>query len=69
MKVIKTVYFTVFLIFINIYTVLADPDPLEPGPVEPPGSPIDSYLLVLIIAALVLGMVVIYNNKIKKASV
>jgi quinol-cytochrome oxidoreductase complex cytochrome b subunit len=71
MKVIKTVYFTVFLIFINIYTVLADPDPEDPGggPIEPPGGPIDSYLLVLIIAALLLGMVVIYKNKIKKASV
>jgi quinol-cytochrome oxidoreductase complex cytochrome b subunit len=74
MKVIKTVYFTVFLIFINIYTILADNTPADPGtdppgPLEPPGGPIDSYLLVLIIAALVLGMVVIYRNKIKKASV
>ena len=70
MKVIKTVFFTVFLIFINIYTVLADP-PEDPGggPVEPPGGPIDGNLLVLIIAALLLGMVVIYRNKIKKASV
>lgn len=68
MKVIKTVFFTFFLILINVYSVLATPEP-DPGPPEPPGGPIDSYLLVLIIAALVLGMVVIYKNKIKKASV
>jgi hypothetical protein len=73
MKIVKTVYFTVFLIFINIYTVLADnppafDDPTDP-PLEPPGGPIDSYLLVLMIAALILGSVVIYKNKIKKASV
>ncbi|QOG03446.1 hypothetical protein [Flavobacterium sp. MDT1-60] len=71
MKVIKTVYFTVFLILINICGLFAQPSqPADAGPpLEPPGGPIDSYLLVLIIAALLLGMVVIYKNKIKKASV
>ncbi|MNF96629.1 hypothetical protein D3C87_1802360 [compost metagenome] len=72
MKVIKTVYFTFFLTLINVCSVFADPpaldDPTDP-PLEPPGGPIDSYLLILIIAALMLGMVVIYKNKIKKASV
>ena len=70
MKVIKTVFFTFFLILINVYSAFATPEP-DPGdpPLEPPGSPIDSYLLVLIIAALLLGMVVIYRNKIKRASV
>ncbi|KQX15041.1 hypothetical protein [Flavobacterium sp. Root420] len=71
MKVIKTVFFTFFLILINVCSAFAEdlPDPLDPGPVEPPGGPIDSNLLVLIIAALLLGMVVIYKNKIKRASV
>ncbi len=73
MKVIKTVYFAFFLTLINVCSVFAaDPpaldDPTDP-PLEPPGVPIDSYVLVLIIVALMLGVFVIHNDKIKKASV
>ena len=66
MKIVKTIFFTFFLILINVNRVFSAPgEPGDPGPTEPPGGPIDSYLLILIIAALVLGMVVIYRNKIK----
>ena len=83
MKKIKIFFFVCFLILSNISVVFAAPqtmplpqtnsvsttdaeDPTDP----PPGvAPIDDNLLFLTIAALGLGSVVIYRNKIKKASV
>ena len=72
MKIVKTVFFTVFLIFANIYAVLAGdgaPAPNFGPPLEPPAAPIDDNLFVLMVAALIIGFVVVYKNKIKKASV
>ena len=79
MKKIKTVYFVYFLILLNISSAFAGPKNV-PSPENnvtnadgdldpPPVGAIDDNILLLTIAALGLGSVVIYKNKIKKTSV
>lgn len=72
MKIIKTGFFTICLILINVYNVFAqEPEPEPPFPPEgPPGGrvPIDDHLMFLIIAGVILGVTLIYRNKLKKAS-
>lgn len=68
----KSSFFSFCLILINIYHAsafeqLPEPGELPPGPPEPKVS-IDNHLIGLIIAGLILGIVFIYRNKIKKAS-
>jgi len=69
MKIIKTVFFTICLTLLNVYAAFAE-DPISPEyPIEePPGVPIDSHLIFLIVAGLLLGITLIYRNNIKKAS-
>jgi hypothetical protein len=85
MKIIKTVFFVCALLLMNTNGVVANNPPVQlPNPTakssggaianaapgeEPPGGPIDENLLFLTISALLLGSVVIYKNKLKKASV
>jgi hypothetical protein len=71
MKIIKTVFFTILFTLLNVSVVLAD-EVIPPYPIEePPGGhvvPIDSNLIFLVIAGLLLGITIIYRNKYKKAS-
>ncbi|MCC9017445.1 MULTISPECIES: hypothetical protein [Flavobacterium] len=76
MKTIKTVFFTVCLTLLSGFSALAQVTPPAPGPVVPPDDPydpdivpIDNHLVFLAIVAVVLGIAIIYRNKIKKASV
>lgn len=78
MKVNKAIFFAFFLVVMNISAVFAEDNPLPKpeqsqmnttaGP-EFPDMPIDQNIIYLMGAALVLGVVIIYKNKIKRASV
>lgn len=74
MKIIKTGFFTICLILINFVNVFAQgeemPEPTGP-PEQPPNYrvPIDDHLMFLIIAGVILGITLIYRNKIRKASI
>lgn len=71
---IKTVLLAFFLALISVSDALAQ-NPGDPGcpngdcDQQLPGAPIDQGLVYLLIGALILGIVIIYKNKIKKASV
>jgi hypothetical protein len=69
MKVINKITIAIFVLLGNL-SVFAQPPGPGPGPPEPP-APIDgNALLVLILAAVLLGLYVIYKHKLKtKASV
>ncbi|MFB3390016.1 hypothetical protein [Flavobacterium sp. LAR06] len=82
MKINKTIFFAFFLVVINISAVFAEDNPLPPpqqaskksggatNRAEPlPGMPINQDLVYLVVAGLALGVVMIYKDKIKKASV
>ena len=74
---LKTAFFILCLTFFSFVTVLAQggglpiPDTDTWDPMNPPDEtlPIDNHILFLVASALVLGIVVIYRNKIKKASI
>ena len=82
MKINKAIFFAFFFVVINISAVFAE-DPHPPVPnqsaarsatttndgIGVPGGPIDQSLVYLAVAGLVLGAVMIYKDKIKKASV
>lgn len=69
MKIIKTVFFTFCLTLLSGFSALAQfiPPPPDDGN-DPDIVPIDDHLLFLAIFAVVLGITMIYRNKIKKAS-
>jgi hypothetical protein len=69
MKINKTIFLAFCLFVANVSSVLAQP-PTEPMPPDPPGkeTPLDTNLFILLTAGLIFGTVVIYKNKIKKAS-
>lgn len=74
MKRLKTAFFVFFLILLNFSSVLmyGAPKPGQPrGPMDPPNEelPIDDHIVFLVIFAIVLGIIIIYRNKIKKASI
>jgi hypothetical protein len=82
MKINKTIFLAIFLVVISISAVFAeDPHPPAPnkstakngvanrGGIQLPGSPIDQDLVYLVVAGFALGIVVLYKDKIKKASV
>lgn len=71
MKTIKTVFFTFCLTLMTGFSALAQTPPIpEPpdDPTDPDIVPIDDHLVFLAIVAVVLGITIIYRNKIKKAS-
>lgn len=69
MKRIKTVFFTVCLTLMSGFSALAQKPPPPPDdPNDPDIVPIDDHLVFLVIVAIVLGITIIYRNKIKKAS-
>ena len=74
MKINKTIFFAFFWILLSVSDVMADTpgEPCtDPGNCPPnrPDMPIDQNVVYLMGAAFVLGVVMIYKNKIKKASV
>ncbi|MFH6993228.1 hypothetical protein [Flavobacterium sp. FlaQc-48] len=68
MKIIKTVFFTICLTVLNVVSVFAQILPPPDDGEDPDIVPIDNYVVLLIIAGMILGMTIIYKNKIKKAS-
>ncbi|MFW0739018.1 MULTISPECIES: hypothetical protein [unclassified Flavobacterium] len=69
MKIIKTVFFTICLTLISGFSALAQSIPPPPDdPDDPDIVPIDDHLVFLAIVAIVLGITIIYRNKMKKAS-
>lgn len=75
MKIIKTVFFTICLALMNVAIVFAQQlpepsdEPLDPPDTPPPGRvPIDDHIVLILILAIVLGCIMIYKHKIKKAS-
>ncbi|HJY13916.1 MAG TPA: hypothetical protein VJ304_14075 [Flavobacterium sp.] len=72
MKINKTIFFAFFSTLLCVFDVVAQTTPGEPCvgcPPNRPDMPIDQNIVYLMGAALVLGVVMIYKNKIKKASV
>ena len=70
MKIIKTVFFTICLTLFSAITALAQSIPPPPDdPDDPDILPIDDHLMLLLAAGMILGIVFIYRNKIKKASI
>ena len=75
MKINKTIFFAFFSTLLCVFDVLAQTTPGEPCPNPgdcPPNKPdmsIDQNVVYLMSAALVLGFIMIYKYKIKKASV
>lgn len=84
MKINKTIFFAIFLVVINISAVFAEDNPLPQPPQQTsktsrggvarsgenlPGGPIDESLVYLVVAGIALGIVILYKDKIKKASV
>jgi hypothetical protein len=55
----------------NVYSVFSQEDPPEIPPPTPPNGrvPIDDHLMLLIIVGVLLGITLIYRDKIKKASI
>lgn len=70
MKVINKITIAIFVLLGNLSVFAQGPPSPAPAPPEPP-APIDGgILLILIFAAILLGMRVIYKHKLKtKASV
>ncbi|MBF4493722.1 hypothetical protein IRZ83_16280 [Flavobacterium sp. JLP] len=68
MKINKTIFLAFCLVIANVSNVLSQAPP-DPRP-DPPGqeTPLDTNLLILLAAGLIFGTVVIYKNKMKKAS-
>lgn len=63
----KISFFSICLLLINVFYVAAEealPEPEEP-PIGPPELkvPIDSHLIWLVIAGVILGIVILYRNK------
>ena len=71
MKINKTIFFAFFWTLISVSNVMATPEPCPSGNCPPnrPDMPIDQNIVYLMVAALVLGFVMIYKGIIKKASV
>ena len=81
MKIYKTIFFAFLLTLINVSDVFSEtvgpphPEVSSQTTVEtndinlPVGMPIDQHIVFLLIGAITLGIVVIHNDKIKKASV
>ncbi|MFH6997593.1 hypothetical protein ACHRVZ_06655 [Flavobacterium sp. FlaQc-57] len=70
MKRLKTVFFAFIFTFLNFSTLLAEDPPEIDDPLLPPREelPIDNQIVFLVVLAVVLGIAVIYRNRIKKAS-
>jgi hypothetical protein len=84
MKIIKTFFLAFVLILLNVSNAVAadmpvpqntvnasadDDDGPGGGPPDQNQVPINQDIALLLIGGLILGAVVVYNNKIKKASV
>ena len=50
-------------------TLAQKPPPPPDDPLDPDILPIDDHLMLLLAAGMILGIVFIYRNKIKKASI
>jgi len=73
MKEIKNAFFAICLIVLNVLSVFAADEPLpepNPGPPATPNEelPINDHIVLMLILAIVLGGIMIYRHKIKKAS-
>ncbi|WP_291147113.1 hypothetical protein [Flavobacterium sp. UBA7680] len=78
---IRNILLALFLIVSSVSVTLADNTPPPPpqaaktsgtaddDDITPPGLPINDHIPYLIAAGFVLGMTIIYRNKIKKASI
>ena len=70
MERLKTVFFVFILILIGFSTVFAQGSGFNPPIDKPPDEelPIDNHIMFLVVLAVVLGIIIIYRNRIKKAS-
>ena len=70
MKMINKILTVFFVLFGSLNVFAAPAAPAAPGPPQPPASIDGNALLILILAAILLGIYVIYKHKLKtKASV
>lgn len=71
MKRLKTVFFVFFLCLISLTNVIAQGSGPNPPIQIPPDEelPIDNHIVFLVVLAVVLGITIIYRNRIKKASI
>lgn len=79
MRINKVIFLTFFLVMLNVSGVFAEnPPPPDQSKTarggstnrqQLPGMPIDQDLVYLVVAGFALGIVMLYKDKIKKASV
>ncbi|MCD9576138.1 hypothetical protein [Flavobacterium soyae] len=80
MKIIRIIFLAFFLIVSNASVILASTPPppstaksaattADEDDIPPPGLPINEHIPYLLAGGFILGMTIIYRNKIKKASV
>lgn len=71
MKFFKSVFFTLIIFVLGMMNAFAV-NPVPPSPVgrrrppPPPGLPIDENILTMMLVALLFGIYIIYNFKIKQ---
>ncbi|MDO8317128.1 MAG: hypothetical protein Q7T12_06365 [Flavobacterium sp.] len=71
MKFFKSVFFTLMIFVLGIFNTFAanlvPPSPVgRRRPPPPPGLPIDENILTMMLVALLFGIYIIYNFKIKQ---
>lgn len=73
MRVIKTAFFVICLVLLNVSVVMAQGGgaPVPGGPPATPNDelPINDHMAPLLVLTIVFGITVLYKNKIKKASI
>jgi hypothetical protein len=68
MRIIVKFFFIIIISFLGVTHAIAAPHPPNPGgkkPPPPPGLPIDDGIYIVFILALLYGIYIIYNNKLK----
>lgn len=71
MKKLQAPFLIIVFVLLNVSVAFAQGGgpPSPGGPPVTPGTPINENIIFLMIAGAVLGITVLYKNKIKKASV
>jgi hypothetical protein len=69
MRIIVNKFFVILIYLLGMSTAFAGPNPPPPNngkkPPPPPGLPLDENILILLILAILFGIFILYNHKLK----